>query len=174
MAEERRQPDAPAVPAEAVRPHLDAILNSQVFAGSERLRKFLRFLVEQTLKGEGDQLKEYTIGVEVFARGPDYDPRIDSTVRVHAGKLRDKLREYYLTEGQGTPLRIELVKGTYVPVFRVQAPSAPEKEPAAPDRRARRKWVFAAALVLVAVASVVTARFIWRSEERRVGKECRL
>src|SRR5262245_22583610 len=95
MREQRPQPDAEIIPAEMVRSHLEEVLSSQVFAGSERLRRFLRFLVESTLEGQRDQLKEYTVGVSVFERGPEYDPRIDPAVRVHAGKLRDRLREFY-------------------------------------------------------------------------------
>jgi hypothetical protein len=84
-------------------------------------------LVEQTLSGEGARLKEYTIGLDVFQRRSDYDPQVDSTVRVHAGKLRDKLRVYYLTDGHDSPLRIELPRGSYLPAFRLQtsAPAEP-------------------------------------------------
>jgi len=159
---EPQQRDAPAIPAETVQSHLEAVLKSPVFAGSERLRRFLRFLVEQTLKGEGDQLKEYTVGTEVFGRGPDYDPRIDSTVRVHAGKLRDKLREYYLTDGRDASLRIELVKGGYVPAFRLLTAPAPEKAAPARDRRSWKKWSVAGALALVAAAIALGAIFKWR------------
>jgi TolB-like protein len=160
MPDERQQPDAPAIPAETIRPHLAEILKSPAFAGSERLRKFLRFLVDQTLQGHADQLKEYTVGVEVFERSPDYDPRIDPTVRVHAGKLRDKLREYYLTDGRDAPVRIEVGKGSYVPSFRLQTAPAPEKE--VPNRGTRRKWIFAAALLVVAVTVALASRFLWR------------
>ena len=127
MAEQRQQSDASAIPAETIQSHLETVLQSPVFARSERLREFLRFLVEKTLNGEADQLKEYTVGVEVFKRGPDYDPRIDPTVRVHAGKLRDRLREYYLTYGRDAPVRIEVGKGSYVPAFRAEAASKPPK-----------------------------------------------
>jgi hypothetical protein len=76
------------------------ILNSPPFLRSQRLRRFLTFLVDESLEGRGSQLKEYPIGVEVFDRRPDYDPQTDPTARVHAGKLRDRLRECYLTDGR--------------------------------------------------------------------------
>jgi TolB-like protein/Flp pilus assembly protein TadD len=159
----RQQPDASAIPAESILSHLETVLQSPVLASSERLRKFLRFLVEKTLKGEGDQLKEYTVGVEVFERGPDYDPRIDPTVRVSAGKLRDRLREYYLTDGQDAPVRIDLPKGTYVPAFRRRTVTALENRPVAGDRGAWRKWIFAAALLLAAVSVAVASHLLWRT-----------
>ena len=87
------------------------------FAGSDRLRRLLRYLVVRTLNGETNGLKEYSIGLDVFDRGTDYNPQIDSTVRVHAGKLRDKLREYYLTDGRDSSIRIEFEKGSYAPAI---------------------------------------------------------
>jgi hypothetical protein len=81
------------------------------------LRRFLHFTVEQELKGEGDKLKEYQIGVEVFDRKESYDPRIDPIVRVEASRLRSKLKEYYSNEGREDPVLIEFPKGSYVPVF---------------------------------------------------------
>jgi len=110
-------PPASSPSPQAVRASLDAILASAAFSNSERLRRFLRFLVERALSAQTDDLKEYTIGLEVFDRDPTYDPRVDSTVRVHAGKLRDRLREYYLDEGKSSAVRIDVPKGTYVPVF---------------------------------------------------------
>jgi TolB-like protein/cytochrome c-type biogenesis protein CcmH/NrfG len=163
MPDVRQQPDASAIPAGTIQSHLETVLQSPVLAGSERLRKFLRFLVEKTLKGEADQLKEYTVGVEVFERGPDYDPRIDPTVRVSAGKLRDRLREYYLTDGRDALLRIDLPKGTYVPAFRLQAVPALENRPVARDRGTQRKWIFAAVLLLAVVSVAVASHLLWRA-----------
>src|SRR5690349_6023343 len=79
--------------------HLDEVLASQAFARTDRLQRFLRVIVERTVAGQADSIKECSLGVEVFGRAADYDPRTDPTVRVHAGKLRDRLREFYQTEG---------------------------------------------------------------------------
>lgn len=80
--------------ANAVRVELEEMLASAVFASPERLRRLLRYLVEKALEGRAGELKEYAIGLDVFDRDSSYDPRVDSTVRVHAAKLRDRLREY--------------------------------------------------------------------------------
>ena len=77
-----------------VRMSLD-VLASREFAGAPRLAKFLTFVVETALAGDADQIKESLIAVEVYGRRPDYNPQIDSTVRVEAGRLRARLRQYY-------------------------------------------------------------------------------
>lgn len=111
------------VPPEAVHAELERVLASPTFAQSERLSRFLRFAVEETLHGRGEQLKEYFLGLEVFDREESYDPRTDPIVRVEAGRLRSKLAKYYEAEGRGDPLVIALPKGSYMPVFeRRQAP----------------------------------------------------
>src|SRR5918998_1790721 len=96
---------------------LERVLQSRTLQNSESLKAFLRFVVEQTVDGREAQLKEYIIATEVFGRNSDYDPRIDSVVRVQAGRLRTKLQEYYTTEGKGDPVVIDLPKGHYHPVF---------------------------------------------------------
>ncbi|MBV9929121.1 MAG: hypothetical protein JOZ96_29185 [Acidobacteria bacterium] len=96
---------------------LDKLLQSRTLQNSESLKAFLRFVVERTVEDEGALLKEYTIATEVFGRNSDYDPRIDSVVRVQAGRLRTKLQEYYNTEGKGDAVVIDLPKGHYHPVF---------------------------------------------------------
>lgn len=100
-----------------VRAQLDRILGSRAFVQSHRIRRFLQFIVEESLLGQPERLKEYLIGVEVFDRRDAFDPRVDSIVRVEARRLRYKLEEYYRTEGRGDPVRIVLRKGSYVPVF---------------------------------------------------------
>jgi hypothetical protein len=89
----------PTNTAGRIREHLSAILTSEIFVRSERLSRFLRFVVGKALEGRGDEISEYSIGVEVYDRPTAFDPRIDSTVRVEAGRLRAKLREYYEAEG---------------------------------------------------------------------------
>ncbi len=103
---------------------LEKVLHSRTLQNSESLKAFLRFVVEKTLDDQGVQLKEYTIATEVFGRNTDYDPRIDSVVRVQAGRLRTKLQEYYTTEGKGDSVVIDLPKGHYYPVFTCPRPDA--------------------------------------------------
>ena len=80
------------------------------------MSRFLKFVVEQTLAGEGERLKEYVIGVEVFDRDADYDPRLDAIVRVEAARLRTKLAEYYAGDGRSDAVVLSLPKGGYAPV----------------------------------------------------------
>ena len=105
-----------------VRTQVDKMLASRLFARSERLCRFLRFCVELTLDEKSDQLKEQLVGVEVFDRKGDYDPRTDPIVRVEARRLRSKLKEYYTSSGRPDCVLIELPKGAYVPSFRMRSP----------------------------------------------------
>src|SRR5687768_15988108 len=75
--------------------------------------RLLNYLVTETLAGRAEILKFYTIGVEVYDRDADFDPAIDAIVRVQAGQLRSKLREYYDGDGSNDPIRFELPKGNY-------------------------------------------------------------
>jgi len=139
---------------EAVRAQLERVLANQPFARSERLSRFLRFAVEQTLEGNGRNLKEYLLGVEVFDRGESFDPRTENIVRVEARRLRTSLAEYYATAGRDDGILIELPKGTYVPAFTEQAPPA-SASMTSPARRARVKTWMAAVLLLGAAAYAV-------------------
>jgi TolB-like protein/Flp pilus assembly protein TadD len=96
---------------------LDRILSSKVFAAAQRSQAFLRYVVERSLADAPAPLKEFSIAMDVFARGHDYDPSIDATVRVEAGRLRGRLREYYDVEGSGDPVSIDVPKGGYSPTF---------------------------------------------------------
>lgn len=115
------------VPAVEIKSELDRILRSRAFIQSHRIRRFLQFVVEESLLGQPHRLKEYLIGLEVFDRREAFDPRVDSIVRVEARRLRNKLEEYYRTEGQEDPVRVLLRKGSYVPIFeyRHAGPSSP-------------------------------------------------
>src|SRR3954453_8319655 len=104
--------------APAVRRQVERILASSGFANAERMSRFLQFTVEQTLLNRGSELKEYLIGVEVFDRSGNYDPRLDPVVRVEARRLRAKLDSYYEGDGKNDSLLIQFPKGRYVPVFR--------------------------------------------------------
>jgi TolB-like protein/Tfp pilus assembly protein PilF len=113
-----------------VREQLDRIAASAPFHQSQRRQRFLKYLVDETLAGRGERLKAYTIAVEVFERPQSFDPLVDPIVRIEAGRLRDKLREYYEGEGKDDPIRIELPKGSYVP--QIELGDAAKAEPASP------------------------------------------
>src|SRR5512135_2863172 len=115
---------AMALDSDEIRAAADRILAAESFRRSERLSRFLRFVVDSTLEGRPERLKEYVLGIEVYQKGTNFDPRIDSTVRVEAARLRAKLREYYETEGRDDRVRIELPKGAYAPAFRRFEPAA--------------------------------------------------
>lgn len=134
----------------AIERQLEKILSSQPFAGSERMIRFLRFIVEQTLAGKTSEIKEYTIGMAAFDRPAAFDPRSDAVVRVEARRLRSKLAEYYQSEGKTDAIRIELPKGAYVPAIQEQEPMRPVKLPV-PDPATR--WL-GPALVIFALAIV--------------------
>ncbi len=103
---------------QAIREELSRVLQSSVFAQSDRLGGFLRFTVETTLAGEAETLKEYLIGTEVYKRNSSYHPSEDSIVRSEARRLRSKLKEYYDSIGNYDPVHIYYRPGSYVPAFR--------------------------------------------------------
>lgn len=103
----------------AVTAQLQRVLDSAAFVNAPILSRFLRYVVERSLAHDRCALKEYTLGVEVFGRGADFDPRIDTIVRTHARRLRAKLEDYYRDAGRGDPILIEVPKGHYVPLVRV-------------------------------------------------------
>lgn len=107
-----------------VRQHLRRILDSPHFVHARQLQQFLEHLVEAALEGRADDLKEYSLGRDVFRRGESYDPRNDAIVRVQASILRKRLSAYYQNGGRADRIRIELEKGSYVPHF--VAPPEPE------------------------------------------------
>src|SRR5271165_6220571 len=100
---------------------LEKILGSRTLHGSESLCKLLRYLALHAIDQPGVHLKEYQIATEVFGRPADFDPQLDSTIRVQAGRLRAKLAEYYGSEGTEDPVMIELPKGAYVVSFHQRA-----------------------------------------------------
>ena len=91
-----------------VKEHLEHVLGSHSFEQADRLKRFLSFVVNETLSGRGDQLKEFLIGVEVFDKESSFDPRTDPIVRVQARRLRSRLERYYAEEGQRDAVHIEL------------------------------------------------------------------
>jgi tetratricopeptide (TPR) repeat protein len=97
---------------------MSRVTQSRTFDKTPVLRQLLAHLVTRTISGQADQLKEYSLGVDVFARGASFDPRVDTIVRVQARRLRTKLAEYYDGEGRTDEVLIDLPKGHYVPTFR--------------------------------------------------------
>jgi len=102
----------------AVRGQLDRILASTTFKQVDRLKRFLSFIVLESISGRSNELKEYVIGVHVFGKEPSFDPRTDPIVRVQARRLRAKLVRYYQEGGRGDEVIIDLPKGGYAPVFK--------------------------------------------------------
>jgi hypothetical protein len=144
---------------EAVRESLAAILASAEFRASKRSQEFLRFVVEQSLAGRAAEVKERTVGVEVFGRTPSYDTNEDGIVRIKASEVRRRLGLYYASEGKLDKLRIELPVGGYAPHFSAVPdavlPAVLKREGlVAPRERssARWKWTFASAALLIALA----------------------
>ena len=107
-----------------IRQHLDKVLSSHAFAHADRLKRFLAFVVNESANGRAADLKEYSIGVEVFDRETEFDPRTDPIVRVQARRLRARLVRYYEDEGRTDEMRIELPKGGYAPEFHRHAEPA--------------------------------------------------
>ena len=135
---------------------LERILSSPTFSSAGRHSRLLRYLVERTLAGDGDQLKEYVLGTEVFDRAESYDPRIDSIVRVEARRLRSRLAEYYRGPGSGDAILIDIPRGSYAPTFSlrdvVSAIAQPSPQPSTVTRfHAAGMVAVAAALVLAVV-----------------------
>ena len=92
---------------------VERILQSDTFRASSVLRRLLRYLADKAFMGEADQLKEYTIGIDAFGKPPSYDPRQDAIVRLQVGRLRQKLGEYYRTEGKEDAVLVDLPKGHF-------------------------------------------------------------
>jgi hypothetical protein len=105
------------ITAAAVRVHLKKILASEAFRDTDRLKQFLQYIVSETLRGRSACLKEFPLGMDVFEKPASFDPRLDPIVRVQAGRLRAKLKEYYAMEGAEDVIQIQVPKGSYVPVF---------------------------------------------------------
>lgn len=146
-------------PSEAIRVALNKITSSSGFATAERMRRFIGFVVTKTLDGEPETIKEYLVGVEVFDRGPDFDPRTDTIVRVEARRLRKKLQEYYAEEGRLDPVLITLPSGSYVPVFELRSVPVLPASPTVHPRRRMVLWaVGASTLIALAVSALPLIR----------------
>ena len=166
------EPHPAVVSAAEVAAALDLILASDVFAKVERPSRFLRHVVEASLRGQQSLLKESLLGIEIFGREPSWNPRIDPVVRQEAARLRKRLAKYY--ETASPEVRIQLPVGTYVPVFQRAAGETVEPNIADPDasledapfsdapgdaRTPKRYLRIALAAVLLLAVSAVAA---WR------------
>ncbi len=147
---------------------LGRILATPAFVRSPRLARFLRFAVEQRLSGRTEAPKEIEVGIQVFGRGADFDPRVDPVVRVQARLLRFKLHEYYETVGKTDPIRIDLPKGSYLPAFSGEVSAAPLPFPPSPDRRGSKIGWIVAAVLLAGV--LVTQAVSWNAWREAIGK----
>ena len=105
----------------ATQTQIQRILQSKAFRTSEVQRNLLAYLADKSLAGTSDSLKEYTVGLDVFGKPASYDPRQESTVRMHVGRLRQKLAEFYRTEGIDDPIVVDLPKGGFKVTFEPRA-----------------------------------------------------
>lgn len=161
------RPDPPPQIREAdVRAELNRILASREFAGAGRLCRFLRFVVERTLAGDRDSLKESIIGAEVFDRAPGYDPKLEPVVRTAAMRLRTKLDQYYDQPGRPWLIRISVPKGAYLAAFetRPQPLALTPNAPAAPVRTSDRRPILAMAGLLM-IGAVVWIALRWQPHD---------
>jgi hypothetical protein len=142
-------PQTQAERAQVLR-HLDRILESPLFRSSKRNPALLKYIVEQTLEGHSDALKERLLGIEVFGRAPDYDTNSDHVVRTAAGEIRKRLAQYYLHAGAHDEIRIDVPAGSYVAQFSL----SPAAEPASPAE-GRPKWSGSRAIRLFLAGSLV-------------------
>jgi hypothetical protein len=122
------------IPSDVIKQELDRVLQSKAFRSAEGLSRLLRFVVERSLEGDAESLKEYVLGSQALDRGAGFDPQADPIVRVQAGRLRSKLQDYYHAEGKNNPVRIALPKGGYSPEFRSHQPSNDSISPSGPQR----------------------------------------
>src|SRR5437763_7325148 len=100
-----------------VRKELSLILEFEELRNSRVLTRFIEFVVDKKLSGQQDEIKEYTIAVKGLGKSPDYNPQLDASVRIHAGRLRRILTQYYRETGKNDDVLIDIPKGTYVPMF---------------------------------------------------------
>lgn len=153
------QPDAARI-----RAYLDTLLAAHEFAGAERKKQLLRYLVEQTLAGQADRISEYGIGLDVFERPASFDPRIDSVVRAEVSRLRTKLKDYYDSSGSSDPIVIDVPQRGYIPRFAFRAAElatpAPAEEALVSGPKFTMAWQIAGLAGLVAIASLAGIAYL--------------
>ena len=163
------------------RGQVEKLLSSHALHGSESLCKLLRYLADHALDHPGAAPKEYQIATEVFGRPSNFDPHLDSTVRVQAGRLRGKLAEYYATEGADDSVLVDFPRGTYALTFHERPAVAGRNhgsglhESSSEGAQSSPRWLVAVILLcafLSAVVAVATDRFLnRRTAEARLDTE---
>jgi hypothetical protein len=152
--------------AQDIREQVGRLLGSVAISRSESTRRLLGYLCEKSLAGEADSLKEYAVGVDAFGKPPNYDPRQDSIVRFQASRLRQKINEYYQTEGKSDPIAIDFPKGGFKLVFRRQSADSSEDLQASLTRWRRYALALGiGALALLLWAGLATARLLRQPTE---------
>ncbi len=141
------------------RKQVDVILHSETLRGSEVLRHLLRFLAEKTFSGEADGLKEYTVAIDALQKPSTYNPQHDSTVRIQVSRLRQKLREYYRSEGNSDPLVVDIPKGRFKLTFETRL--AAEIDPLSEVRESLVKPQ--RNTITIAMAVLLVAAIAWGS-----------
>jgi Tol biopolymer transport system component len=148
---------------ESIRDQLGRIVASPQFLKSPKLSRFLQLIVQEALSGRSGQIKEYSVGVEVYNRPEGYDPRVDATVRVEASKLRKRLSEYYEGEGRNDAVLIAVPKGHYAPVFIDRVAQVTDR-----PARSSLKRLLLPGLCLAAVAAIGVYRVSFREPSFRL------
>jgi len=143
-----------------IRDQLERVLHSPLFRSSQRCQALLRHVAEAALTGNTANLKERALGIDVFGRAPDYDTNTDPIVRGTAGEVRKKLAQYYQDPVHAEELHIELVRGSYVPVFH----ASPVQHPATP-RFTRRGMAVAVIGILVLLTALLAVSGRWRDSD---------
>jgi serine/threonine-protein kinase len=153
----------PVIDRDGILQQLERVISSSVFRRAERSTALLRFIVEQTLQGHADRLKEYTLGAEGLGRGDSFDPRADPVVRAEASRLRARLDQYYETSGRDDPILIALPKGSYVPQFVPNTvPAAASDDGLPPEGSSRFKFARSPAVAWASAAVLAfTAAGAW-------------
>jgi hypothetical protein len=154
------------------RAQVERILQSRVFRTSEVLRHLFGYLAEKSLDGTADSLKEYTIGLDALGKPASFDPRQESVVRMHTARLRQKLAEYYRTEGSDDPIVVEMPKGGFRVTFEPRPATAISTPPQVPIETRepvhgwrRREVVLAGTLVIAVGCAMFFMTRLWRVEQ---------
>jgi hypothetical protein len=170
MTEPERAEQPQSISPDEVLAALKPILRSKTFVHASSLRQALEFIVRKSLSSPVEPIKEYTLATEVLSRGSDFDPKIDNIVRVQMHRLREKLEEYYLTEGQRDSVRIVMPRGQYSPEYvrktaDVQPTTAdsPQQVGVLRKRGWHVDWRCGTAIALVICGLVLVARHLWPS-----------
>ena len=167
----------------AIQEQLGRLLSDSHFSQSRRFPSFLRYVVEKTLAGHEDALKERTLGVEIFGRRADYDTASDPIVRVTAAEIRKRIAQYYQDPGHESELRVSLPSGSYIPQFHWPETSKQNGDTQAaiipltralvldqavkeePGRVSIRRWFWWPAAALVLAVLCVGAALLWQSAQ---------